>query len=1061
MSNGQTQPSIVRKPRQRRWLGIAIAVALIAATATVFLALRLARPLTEGALSNALGTPVAIGDLSLDLRHWTAVATNVVIGKGDDRLSAQRATIAIDLRALLGRRIVLDDVALAGLAGTVTIDATRRVTVSGIPTSSPTQTDTPGSTIVIRHLTAADTTATVHHVLQGSPRTVALRINQFTAKDLTVRTDGDELRLDADVQGAADDVPLSARIEIAPEGSTEAIDIRIETTGLTLPTPLVDLPPAFGRLTGNISGGLTFHHDASKQESWLEAELRGDALQLPGRADTALAAKAIHLQRLRIDLQASTIDLGPVAVDEPSVMLAMVPDGIASPVETGDNTTAGSAQWQLIGGTVDVSGGSIALRRDQHRYQVDISKGRWDDIASGRATKIELSGKPTGGGTVAVSGTLALDPLDVALAVTTNEVALPALAEIIPSVGQLRGKASGVLTYHRNLPQRKNQLGGKLRVDSPQLPGRADTLLAARTIDVQQLGVDFQQSTIDLGSVVVTQPSVVIAIAPDGVVLPVEAGDAGNETPTPWRLTGGAIDISGGTLTLRRERRRYEVAVDTGRWDGIVSGHPGTIKLSGQAAGGGTIAVSGHLTVEPLNMALAVTTESMTLTNLTDMLPPLPLSITKGTASGTLSLNGPIAALQAQGTLNLDSVFTAPPVAARPNEVLAVHHAEAELAFDAAQHRIDIASLRFSYPYVMVQRSADGVFPYSALSGGGVSDGTATTDGSATTAIRIKSIDVANGRADFLDRTVEPEYWTALADLAASAARVQLPGPEVGDFHIAARQDEINPMDVTGKADAKGWQLQANVEAVFLPTLNAYLAPLLGYKMDTGVLSLEITGRLSANALRTSNLVTLRNVTLTQTGLDIIQRDTGVPLPIALALLKDTSGTIELAVPLEGELQERRFRLGSLIEQALGKAVRGALASPLKLLGLLFGTKGPPRALAVDPIPFAVGSGAIDVAGEIRLEQIARILASHTELTLVAKPEVSAQDAAIVGDSGLQALAAERAAAVERALVDGTVQPQLPAARLVMVPWERPADGTLSERSGIYVEMQLSADYGG
>jgi hypothetical protein len=136
------------------------------------------------------------------------------------------------------------------------------------------------------------------------------------------------------------------------------------------------------------------------------------------------------------------------------------------------------------------------------------------------------------------------------------------------------------------------------------------------------------------------------------------------------------------------------------------------------------------------------------------------------------------------------------------------------------------------------------------------------------------------------------------------------------------------------------------------------------------------------------------------------------------------------------------------------------LSAPLKLLGLLFGKEGPPHALAIDPIPFAVGSGALDASAEARLGQIARILAAHTEVTLVAKPEVSAEDLAVVGNDGLERLAAQRAEAVTTALLGGRIQPELPRRRLVMVPWKGAPDGGLSERSGVYVEMQLSADYG-
>jgi uncharacterized protein DUF748 len=864
----ESVPPSARPGRWRRLLVIA-AVVLVALAAAVVATIHYAGPLSQWLLSDALGVPVSVGSLAFNFREPTLVATDVALGPADDRLSAAHLAVTTDIRALLARRIVLDEVTIDGLVATVTIAPGPQVTVAGLPRpaaqKTPADSEGLGHLVTIHQVRVTDASLTVHHALQDKPATVAVRIDELAAKGLAVRSDGGDLHLDADLDGTADGVPFKAHVTASPAGGDQAIDVRAEVKRITLPTPLLDLPKSLSGLTGSISGALTYHSDRAKRESWAEVELHADAPKLAGAADTQVSARGLDVERLRIDVQASTIDLGRIAVDRPALSVALTPNGVVLPLASPDVSDGASTEWRLIGGKAQLTGGSIAAQR----------------------------------------------------------------------------------------------------------------------------------------------------------------GD-----------------------------QRFEIALDAASWDGIASGQTGTIRLNGRPTGGGTVSVSGTLQIAPVAISLQVSGEKMSMPRLADVLPGLPLRLTKGTVSGSVSLNGPPQALQTRAQLGLDEIETAPPVAARPNEVIACNRVEAELSIDPQGRGVEISALRLSYPYVMVQRSAEGVFPYSVFGAGGTGTAAASTD------VRIKSTTIEGGRADFLDHTVEPAYWTALADLAANAVGVDLPGPEVGDFHLAARQDEINPIEITGTANARGWQVQLNLQAVFLPTLNAYVAPLLGYKADSGVLSLDISGQISGRRLRTTNRVTLRNVSFTQTGLDIIQRSTGVPLPIALALLKDPSGTIELVVPIEGKPQAGRFWLGSLIDQALSKAVLGALSSPLKLLGLLFGTDGPTRALAIDPVPFAPGSATLDAMGGSRLQQIARILAAHTELTLVAKAEVSSADAAIVGNDGLQKLAAQRAEAVKDALVAGKIEPRVPADRLVISPWTPAPGEALAERSGVYVEMQLSADYG-
>jgi hypothetical protein len=700
------------------------------------------------------------------------------------------------------------------------------------------------------------------------------------------------------------------------------------------------------------------------------------------------------------------------------------------------------------------------LQGKARRVGIHVSEGTLRDLSVGLdGSNLHLDGEAQGeADDVPFSVKTSIAPAAAGAAIDVHvevpKITLPPkLFDMPADLAALRGTV-GVSVLYQHAPA-TSRVTVTLHADRPRMTGRSGSELAAHAVDLKEVQVDLAGRTVDLGTVAIEAAAATIALTPEGIVVPLEVAASNDATPTAWRLTGGTLDLRDGVLSLLQEPQRLELKVSSARWEGLAHGKAGLVKAKAAIGDSGSVEVSGSATFDPPEVVLAVSGADLPLATILPFVPGVPFVVSRGTAMGTLTIEGPVSAMRVKGRVQVDGVHTVAP-AARTDEVMALHRGEAELAFDSQRRHLDLESLRLAYPYVMVQRSEHGVFPYTLFTGAAPAD---ASTGEALT-VQLRELQIEAGRADFLDRTVEPTYWTALADIAATAGPITLPGPRVGDFRVTARQDEINPVRATGRADAGGWRLDAELEAVFLPTLNAYLAPLLGYKADSGILALTISGRVAADELRTHNRVTLRNLSFTQTGLDIIQRDTGVPLPIALALLKDPSGTIELVVPVSGDPGSRRFRLGSIIDQALSKAVLGALSSPLKLLGLLFGTKGPPRALAIDPIPFAPGSAALDPGAEARLTQIARILAAHIELTLVAKPEVSPDDVAVVGLPGLPELADARASAVEQALVGGRIEPALPARRLVMVPWRPAPQGELSERSGVYVEMQLSADYG-
>lgn len=113
----------------------------------------------------------------------------------------------------------------------------------------------------------------------------------------------------------------------------------------------------------------------------------------------------------------------------------------------------------------------------------------------------------------------------------------------------------------------------------------------------------------------------------------------------------------------------------------------------------------------------------------------------------------------------------------------------------------------------------------------------------------------------------------------------------------------------------------------------------------------------------------------------LLQQQFGIPLTVALALLRDLDGDIVLDVPLESDASGTRVGIGTVIAGALRQALLGALTSPLKLAGALFGS-GASDPTAPTTLRFAEGRDTLLRESEEQLDGLGRLLANRPGLVL-------------------------------------------------------------------------------
>jgi hypothetical protein len=172
--------------------------------------------------------------------------------------------------------------------------------------------------------------------------------------------------------------------------------------------------------------------------------------------------------------------------------------------------------------------------------------------------------------------------------------------------------------------------------------------------------------------------------------------------------------------------------------------------------------------------------------------------------------------------------------------------------------------------------------------------------------------------------------------------------------------------------------LRVEFDNVAMPPLSPYTATFAGRTIEAGRLWLDLHYRIEDRQLRGDNEIRLADVKLGER----VEAPNAIDLPLdlAIAVLADAQGRIELSVPVRGDLGNPQFSYGTVIREALGNVIGRIVSAPFRALGALAGGRG---AAPPDRIEFAAGEADIEPPEREKLDRIAGVLRERPRLALV------------------------------------------------------------------------------
>jgi hypothetical protein len=246
--------------------------------------------------------------------------------------------------------------------------------------------------------------------------------------------------------------------------------------------------------------------------------------------------------------------------------------------------------------------------------------------------------------------------------------------------------------------------------------------------------------------------------------------------------------------------------------------------------------------------------------------------------------------------------------------------------------------------------------------------------------VRIRRVRLQDAKLDFTDLSLRPQFGahiyelngiiTGLSSKRDARSQIELDG-RVDDYGQARVRGQLNPFVPADNTD-----LNVIFKNIDMVAASPYSMKFAGYKIAQGKISLDLQYKVRNGQLDGNNQVVLDNLTL---GDRIDSPDAlKLPLELALAILKDSNGRIDLGIPVAGNMNDPSFSYGAVVWKALGNIMTKIVTSPFRALGNLFGVSGD----KLEAVEFDAGSDVVLPPEREKLKQVAQILAKKPDLKL-------------------------------------------------------------------------------
>ncbi len=244
--------------------------------------------------------------------------------------------------------------------------------------------------------------------------------------------------------------------------------------------------------------------------------------------------------------------------------------------------------------------------------------------------------------------------------------------------------------------------------------------------------------------------------------------------------------------------------------------------------------------------------------------------------------------------------------------------------------------------------------------------------------ITVGGTRLINGRIDFTDHFVRPNYSANLTELNGQLGPFRSGASEMATLELRGKAAGTALLEISGALNPTSnppvLDIRAKATDLELAPLSPYAGKYAGYAIERGKLSMTVAYKIEPDGkLTASNQVVLNQLTFG----DKIESPEATKLPVllAVALLKDRNGVIDINLPVSGSLKDPQFSVGGLIVKVIFNLLAKALTAPFALL-----SGGGSDDLSL--VEFQPGTALLAPTGQNAVDKVATALTERPALRM-------------------------------------------------------------------------------
>ena len=243
----------------------------------------------------------------------------------------------------------------------------------------------------------------------------------------------------------------------------------------------------------------------------------------------------------------------------------------------------------------------------------------------------------------------------------------------------------------------------------------------------------------------------------------------------------------------------------------------------------------------------------------------------------------------------------------------------------------------------------------------------------------IKKVVVHGGKANFTDLSIQPTFSAGIQALEGTIVGLSSMEDSRAKVDLHGEVDAFSPVSIVGDVNLFSAVVYTDMALDFrnmeLTLFNPYSGKFAGYNITKGKLTTELHYKVEGGKLDAQHHIIVDQL---EFGDKTASKDAvSLPVKLAVALLRDRNGVIDLNVPVSGTLDDPQFKVWPIIWKVFVNILEKAVTAPFALLGSLFG--GGPDLQFID---FQPGVSGLDAGGADKVKTVVKALAARPQLKI-------------------------------------------------------------------------------